>query len=216
MTTYIRSNNIDLNGQQLILDADGNTHITSDTDDQIDIAIAGADDFQFTANTFTVLTGSNIDLNATTLQGGSGSAGDLTLTSTTNATKGCVTIADGEQGIKIGGQPDRATTEGTNQLVLIDGTAPVGTLTNAATLYSVAGELTGMDSAGNSTTLTPHTSDGDYIIKSYSAAKGETLTVHLEKLLKALAAKDKEIASFIEVEKGGGTSTSTSRPRGRR
>jgi hypothetical protein len=37
----------DLNGEQLILDADADTTITADTDDQIDIRIAGADDFQF-------------------------------------------------------------------------------------------------------------------------------------------------------------------------
>ena len=50
----------DLNGNTLTLDADGDTDITSDTDDQIDIRIAGADDFQFTANTFTIAAGSTI------------------------------------------------------------------------------------------------------------------------------------------------------------
>ena len=44
---------VDLDGNELILDADADTSITADTDDQIDIRIAGADDFQFTANTFT-------------------------------------------------------------------------------------------------------------------------------------------------------------------
>jgi len=53
----------DLNGQELILDADGDTSITADTDDQIDIKIAGADDFQFTANDFTALSGSAISTN---------------------------------------------------------------------------------------------------------------------------------------------------------
>jgi len=48
----------DLDGTELILDANGNTSITADTDDQIDIKIAGADDFRFTANTFTALSGS--------------------------------------------------------------------------------------------------------------------------------------------------------------
>ena len=52
---------LDLNGQELILDANANTSITADTDDQIDIKIGGADDFQFTANTFTALSGSTID-----------------------------------------------------------------------------------------------------------------------------------------------------------
>jgi len=59
--------NRDINGDELILDADADTSITADTDDQIDIRIAGADDFQFTANTFLVQTGSKIDINGTEL-----------------------------------------------------------------------------------------------------------------------------------------------------
>ena len=55
----------DLNGAEFILDANGNTSITADTDDQIDIRIAGADDFAFKANKFEVQTGSNIDMNGT-------------------------------------------------------------------------------------------------------------------------------------------------------
>ena len=55
-----KGNFSDLNGAKLIIDADADTSITADTDDQIDIEIAGADDFQFTANTFTVLSGSTL------------------------------------------------------------------------------------------------------------------------------------------------------------
>ena len=55
---------IDLNGTELILDADADTSITADTDDQIDIRIAGADDFQFTANTFTIPSGSTVAIAA--------------------------------------------------------------------------------------------------------------------------------------------------------
>ena len=51
---------LDMNGTEIILDADADTSITADTDDQIDIRIAGADDFQFTANTFTALSGSTV------------------------------------------------------------------------------------------------------------------------------------------------------------
>ena len=50
---------VDLNANELIIDLDADTSITADTDDQIDIKIAGADDFTFTANAFNVLTGSN-------------------------------------------------------------------------------------------------------------------------------------------------------------
>ena len=59
----------DLNGNELTLDADGDTSITADTDDQIDIEINNADDFQFTANLFSALSGSiftSDDLDATT------------------------------------------------------------------------------------------------------------------------------------------------------
>ena len=74
---------IDLNANEIIIDLDGDTSITADTDDQIDIKIAGADDFRFTANTFTALSGSTIAaqaLTATTIavsnDGTIGSTGD--------------------------------------------------------------------------------------------------------------------------------------------
>ena len=57
---FATGTNLDMNGVELILDADADTSITADTDDQIDIRIAGADDFQFTANTFTALSGSTV------------------------------------------------------------------------------------------------------------------------------------------------------------
>lgn len=44
----------------IVLDADGDTHISAPVDDQIDIAIAGSDDFTFTANAFNVLSGSAV------------------------------------------------------------------------------------------------------------------------------------------------------------
>ena len=39
----------DINGSKLIIDADGDTSITADTDDQIDIEIAGSDEIKITA-----------------------------------------------------------------------------------------------------------------------------------------------------------------------
>ena len=67
LAANIVSSDLDLDGNQLILDADQDTTITADTDDQIDIRIGGADDFAFKANTFEVQTGSNIDMNGTEL-----------------------------------------------------------------------------------------------------------------------------------------------------
>jgi len=54
--------NRDINGDELILDVDGDTSITADTDDQIDIRVAGADDFQIVANNFKVLSGSTLTI----------------------------------------------------------------------------------------------------------------------------------------------------------
>ena len=92
----------DLNGNELILDADGETSITADTDDQIDVKISGADDFKFTANNFNVLSGSTltIDSGATITNSGTAngfgvaaddiSAGDGAINLTT--TSGNITI----------------------------------------------------------------------------------------------------------------------------
>ena len=63
-TGFVSAGALDLNGAKLTIDANGNTSITSDTDDQIDFEIAGADDFQMTANTFTALSGSTIAIAA--------------------------------------------------------------------------------------------------------------------------------------------------------
>ena len=70
-----KGNFSDLNGAKLILDADADTSITADTDDQIDIEISGANDFKFSANAFNVLSGSTltIDSGATITNSGTAS-----------------------------------------------------------------------------------------------------------------------------------------------
>ena len=55
---------LDLDGEKLILDPGATTSITADTNNQIDIEINSADDFQFTANTFTILSGSTVAIAA--------------------------------------------------------------------------------------------------------------------------------------------------------
>ena len=54
----------DLNGTELILDADGDTSITADTDDQIDFKIAGADDLRMTSNNINVLSGTTLTIDS--------------------------------------------------------------------------------------------------------------------------------------------------------
>lgn len=100
---------VDLNGtaNALILDADGDTHISAPTDDQIDISVNGADDFTITSDSFNILTGSQIagpsstyvPLITLTSQQNLNGAGAINITSfytawtTTGANAG--TLADG-------------------------------------------------------------------------------------------------------------------------
>ena len=63
LTAPVIATSLDMNGTELILDADADTSLTADTDDQIDVKIAGADDFLFAANVFRALSGSALESN---------------------------------------------------------------------------------------------------------------------------------------------------------
>lgn len=80
----------DLDGNTLVLDGDADTSIDAATDDTIDVAIAGADDFRFTANTFTALSGSSITVESGSILLSSGdlsvSDGDTTLSNVDSRT----------------------------------------------------------------------------------------------------------------------------------
>jgi hypothetical protein len=87
--------------------------------------------------------------------------------------------------VKIGGTALRATTEGSNQLVIFNGTAPVGTLANGCSFYSTAGEMRVMDAAGNATLLSPHDkTTNEWIYDSAHTPSGKRLKINVEKLLR--------------------------------
>ena len=97
-TTY------DVNGKEIILDADADTSITADTDDTIDIKIAGADDFQFAANTFNILSGSTLAVNSGATIANSGTAtgfggGSWTFISEANLSGGAAAGIDFTTGV---------------------------------------------------------------------------------------------------------------------
>ena len=75
----------DLEGNEFVLDDDGDTTITADTDDQIDIKIAGADDFKFTANTFHALDGSTVLIGGQSSDSVGGATCNLQLEGTSTA-----------------------------------------------------------------------------------------------------------------------------------
>ena len=110
---------VDLNANELIIDLDADTSITADTDDQIDIKIAGADDFRLTANTFTALSGSSIVVPASGL-----TIGSTAVTSTAAE----LNLLDGVSGLVQADLTKLAAVDATaTELNLIDGGATVGT-----------------------------------------------------------------------------------------
>jgi hypothetical protein len=104
----------DLNGTELILDADGDTSITADTDDQIDVKIAGADDFQFSANAMNVLSGSTLTIDSGATIANSGTATGFGATTLNGLTDVSMDITNFQNGILIqSGSDGSAPTTGT-------------------------------------------------------------------------------------------------------
>ena len=60
--------NRDINGEELILDVDGDTSITADTDDQIDIKVAGTDQLTIKDGALSPVTDNDVDLGTTSLE----------------------------------------------------------------------------------------------------------------------------------------------------
>lgn len=83
----------------------------------------------------------------------------------------------------------RGTTEGTNQLVLFNGTPPAGTLTNGAAFHVTSGEMKVMDAAGNDTLLSPHDlKTNEWIYDSTDTRTGKRLRIDMERMMKTLNA----------------------------
>ena len=141
----------DLNGTELILDQDGDTSLHSDTDDQIDIRIGGADDFAFKANKFEVQTGSNIDMNGTELI--LDADGDTSITADT----------DDQIDIKVSGADDFQIVAN-NFKVLSGSTLTIesgATIANSGTSTGFSGETAADDVTTGDAAVTIATSTGN-------------------------------------------------------
>ena len=154
-------NTLAQNGKELTLDADADTSITADTDDQIDIKIGGADDFQFTANTFTAQSGSTIAAQA--------------LTATTITASGVLDITDTTDSSDATGDTGALRTEGGASIAKklyvgtdldVDGTANLDVVdidgaVDMASSLTVGGAFTsvGIDDNADATTMTIDTSE---------------------------------------------------------
>jgi hypothetical protein len=128
----IVQNLTDAGGAELILDADNDTSLTADTDDQIDIKIAGADDFQFTANKFSVLSGSSQSF-ADSAKGLFGASDDMEIfhdgTDSLIANKtGTLKIATETSGVPV------TIGHSTSEVTVADNLTVTGTLTVGGTV----------------------------------------------------------------------------------
>jgi len=144
---------LDLNGasDKLILDADGDTTISADTDDQIDIKIAGADDFQFTANTFTAQSGSTI----------------------TTPTLGVVNTKDLGSGIHIKTSDSGTTNFADADELVIESSGSAGI--NIFTGTSSVGQINFGDSGANERGKVKYNHSNDKM--TFTAGSVETLTI---------------------------------------
>ena len=129
----------DLNGTELILDADGDTSITADTDDQIDIKIAGADDFRFTANSFEILSGSTIT-NSGTASGFGGIAWQSVITGATTMVAGRGYFVNTTSSAFTMTLPSSASIGDTIAIVDYAGTADTNNITIGRNSHKIQGD----------------------------------------------------------------------------
>ncbi len=153
---------VDMNANELILDLDADTSLHASTDDQIDIKIGGADDFTFTANTFTVLAGSSIVVPESGLTLGStavtSTAAELNLIDGGTST-GTTAVADADGIITNDGGTMRLTTAATFKTYFQQG---ISTAYDDLTIGDAAVLIT--TSSGN-ITIDAAASDSDIILK---------------------------------------------------
>ena len=67
-SAVVAGTKVDLNGQELILDADADTSITADTDDQIDIRVAGTDQLTIKDGALSPVTDNDVDIGTSSLE----------------------------------------------------------------------------------------------------------------------------------------------------
>lgn len=174
---------IDMQGiaNALVLDDDGDTHISAPTDDQIDISVAGADDFTITANSFNVLASSAIDM-ADDTQLKFGASDDYWFNYDSANTQFELNATDVD-----GGGSDGVVfyvADGTDDVVFtgnITATNIAGTLSTAAqTNITSVGTLTSLTLSGTLNVGDNNiTNVGDIALDSISSDAGTSITVTL-------------------------------------
>tara|TARA_R100001163_G_scaffold64846_1_gene60142 strand:+ start:248 stop:1738 length:1491 start_codon:yes stop_codon:yes gene_type:complete len=134
---------VDINGQELILDADADTSITADTDDQIDFRV-GAVDVMTLTNSHLVLKGTTPKITI-----GDGGAEDTALIFDGNAQDFYIGLDDTDDFLKIG----TGSTIGTNTLVTIENGGNVGIGCDPVGTFQIKTQTNGNAAFQNSTSV---------------------------------------------------------------
>ena len=116
---------LDMNGNAILFDLDGDTKIYSSAEDVLDVVINGATDFTFGVNVFNILTGSELDGNAGSTLDWNGA---VDIDATSGDISGCTMAAPGAIG---GGTPAAGTF---STLIANTGTVLVGGSTTQASI----------------------------------------------------------------------------------
>ena len=163
----------DLNGSELILDTDGDTSITADTDDQIDFKVANADQIKLTDGVLAPSTDNDVDLGTSSLEfkdaffDGTVTTDGLTVSGTPSFADGSIAIAD----LDIDGGTDiGADIVDADLFIIDDGAGGTNRKVAASRIKTYAGGATAVVAGGN---LTSNTSELD--IQSISGYKFYTL-----------------------------------------
>ena len=129
--------NRDINGDELILDVDGDTSITADTDDQIDIKIAGSDDFKFSANAMNVLSGSTLTIDSGATITNSGTANGFSkIAQVVNTTKTDTFSSSSGSYVDVTGVSAAITPSATSSKIFVILTLYVSCDTQTANVFS--------------------------------------------------------------------------------
>jgi hypothetical protein len=189
------SGGTDLDGKELILDADGDTSLTADTDDQIDIKIAGTDQITIKDGALSPVTNNDIDLGTASLEfknaffdgtvTSDAFAGPLTgnVTGNVSGTAATVTTAAQSNITSLG-----TLTTLTVDNVIINGstighTSDTDLITVASGIATVAGEvsMTTLDIGGTNITATAaeiNLIDGGATVGTTAIADGDGLIIN--------------------------------------
>jgi len=149
---------VDINGQELILDADADTSITADTDDQIDFRV-GATDVMTLTNSHLVLKGTTPKITI-----GDGGEEDTALIFDGNAQDFYIGLDDSADDLIIG----KGSTVGTTPAIIIDENLKVGIGTAPSSiLHTRTQETTANHNAGGGFHLTSNATAGSRRAEMY-------------------------------------------------